>query len=115
MFQNYEHMNGHENEETSLKLIFCGFAQNVNQLVWKRAQRKMKALNGASCEKVFRIDNGCSDTWMNLGINTVIKHNFQHFNSSMKCFCTKKGAARKLRFSVSWKLSFDSNETSSDC
>lgn len=54
MSRNYEHMNGREDEATSLQFFFVVF-ENVNQL---NVNHEMKALNGERWEET------CIADWM---------------------------------------------------
>lgn len=52
MSRNYEHMNGREDEATSLQFFFVVF-ENVNQL---NVNHEMKALNGEHWEETYIAD-----------------------------------------------------------
>lgn len=52
MSRNYEHMNGREDEATSLQFFFVVF-ENVNQL---DVNHEMKALNGERWEETYIAD-----------------------------------------------------------
>lgn len=85
-------MDGHEDEATSL-LCLCGFRVSVNPSGTSDSEKKMKRikrfeLRGDEMKK----ERGLGINYdTDVKINTAIKHNFQHFNLSMKCYGAKRG------------------------